>query len=127
MNVLNTQAGICLIEADGSAVCARSEIDKFLKIFAARRRWRALCKFEEKIEDGSDIFGEIGDVFVERAVVDGEETDLIVFEFDELGEVGSADFVEILGGAAAARAKDQFDFDVGEFGFHGQDDEEGME
>ncbi len=83
---------------------------------ARRRRW-VLCEFEYQVEDGSDIFGEVRNVLVERAVIDGKETNLIVLERNELCEVGRADFVEILRCAAAANAQDQFDLDEGKLRF----------
>jgi len=48
---------------------------------------RVLREFEYEIEHLSDVFGKIGDVFVERTVIDGKELDLVVLERNELGEV----------------------------------------
>ena len=65
---------------------------------------RVLREFEYEIEHLSDVFGKIGDVFVERTVIDGKELDLVVLERNELGEVRRADLVQIFCRALTARA-----------------------
>src|SRR5436190_23102852 len=107
MDVLDRQTGISLVEADRSAVCPSSKVNELLKVLSAGRRRRILRELEDEIEDLADVLGEIGDVFVERAVVDGEKTDLIVFERNELGEVRRANLVQVFRGPAAPRAQDQ--------------------
>src|SRR5260370_10310161 len=108
MNVLHRQTWIRLVEPDRSAVRSRREVNKLLKVLSAGRGWSALGELEKKIEDRSDVLGEIGDVLVERAVVYREETDLIVFQLDELCEMGCSDFVEVLRRSAAPCPQDQF-------------------
>ena len=100
-----------MIEADRSAVCPCSKIDEFLEVLSAGRRRRILRKLEDEIEDLSDVLGEIGDVFVERAVIDREETYLVVLKWNELGEVRRADFIQIFRGPTTACAQDKFDRD----------------
>src|SRR5208337_1875063 len=108
VNILDTETGIRLIEADRGAISSRRKVNELLKVLPARRRRRTLRELEEKIENRPNIFGEIGDVLVERAVVHGEKSDLVVFQFDELCEVGCSNFVEIFCRSAASRAQDQF-------------------
>jgi hypothetical protein len=72
MNVLHGQAGIGLIEADGCPARRYREVDEFLKMLAARRWRRIFRKLEDYIEYLSDILREVGDVFVEGAIVDGK-------------------------------------------------------
>ncbi len=74
-----------------------------------------------KIEDRSDVFGEIGNVFVERAVIDRKETNLVVLQRHELREVRCADFVQIFRRPVLPRAQEQLYLDEGEFRFDGQD------
>ena len=116
---------VCLVEANRSAVCSGGEVDELLEVFSAGRGWRVGDELEDEIEDGADVFGEVGDVGVEVAVVHGEETDLVVAERNELGEVGRADRGKISLGSVRPGAQEQFDLDVGEFGFDGEDYEEG--
>src|SRR5271170_2920532 len=95
VNVLNVQAGIGLIKADRFPVRTGREIDELLKVLSA---WGGRCAFgelEQEIEDLPDVFGEVGDVGVEIAIVDGKKTDLTVFERDELREVRCADAVQV--------------------------------
>src|SRR5271169_2757712 len=89
MNVLNTEAGIGLIESDRGPAGACGEVGEFLKMLAARRGRRILREFEDEVEHFADILCKVGDVFVERAVINREEPDLIVFERHELGEMRS--------------------------------------
>ena len=79
MNVLNRQAGIRLVEPDRSAIYRRSKVNELLQVFSAWRGRRVLGEFEYKIENRSDVLGEIGNIFVERAVIHRKEADLIVF------------------------------------------------
>src|SRR6266404_5276047 len=97
MDVLNRQARICLIESDGSAVRRRRKVNELLEVLSARRGGRVLGKLKYKIEYLSDILREIGNVGVERAVVDSKKTDLVVLERHELCEVGCADAVQVFG------------------------------
>src|SRR6267142_5974131 len=106
MNVLNTQARIRLVKPDRSAVCSRSEVNELLKELSARRGWCALSELEQEIEDRSNIFSEIGNVLVKRTVVHGEETNLIVFQLDELCKMRCADSVEIFCRSATPRSQD---------------------
>jgi hypothetical protein len=76
--VLIGKAGIALTETDRNSARCGGEVDELLHVFAARRRRRVLSEFENEIEDRPDVLGEIHDVFVERAVIDGEETQLAV-------------------------------------------------
>ena len=89
------------------SVRPRREVDELLEVLSAWRRWRILGELEYEIEDLSDVLGEIGNVVIEIAVVDGEETDLVVFERHELGEVGCADAVQVVGYSVAPRAQEQ--------------------
>jgi hypothetical protein len=104
MDILNGQAGIGLIEADWSPVRSRSEVNEFLEVLSAGRRWRVLCEFEYKVEDLPDVLREIGNVLFKGSVVDGKETNLVIFKRYELREVWCADAVQIFGGPVAARA-----------------------
>src|SRR5271163_4330057 len=123
-DILDAQAGIGLIERNRGAARARGEVDEFLKMSPARRRRRILGEFEYEVEHAADIFREIGDVFVEGAIVDREEADLIVLQRHELRKMRRADGIEIVGGSTASRAQQQLDFDEGEARSCGQDDKE---
>ena len=105
MDVLDRQAWIGGIEADRRAVGRRREVDELLEVFPARRGRRILGEFEDQVEDLPDVLGEVRDVFVERAVIDGEESDLVIFKWNELSKVRRADFVEVFRGPAAPRAR----------------------
>src|SRR5260370_20245691 len=113
MDVLNRQAWICLVEPDRSAGRRRSKVNELLKVLSAWRGRRVLGEFEYKIEDFSDILGEIGNVRVEAAIVDGKETDLVVLKRHELREMGRADAVQVFGCPAPPRAQEQLYLDEG--------------
>src|SRR5450432_3500114 len=121
MDVLNRKARICLIEPNRSAVCSRGKVNEFLQMLSAWRGRRVLSEFEYKIEDRSYVFGKIGNVLLERAVIDGEETDLVILQRHELCEVGCADLVQVLRCPMPPRPQDQLNFDEGKFRFDGQD------
>src|SRR6267154_1007634 len=106
MNVLHRQSRISRIEPDGSAVRPGRKVDELLKVLSAGRRRRALGEFEYEIKHLSDVLGEIGNVGIERAVIDGEETDLIVLQWHELGKVRRAYFVQIFGCPAPSREQE---------------------
>src|SRR5262249_11745366 len=114
MDVLNRQAWICLVEPNRLAARRRSEVNELFEVLSAWRGRRVLGEFEYKIEDFSNILGEIGDILVERAVIDGKETDLVVLKRYELREMGCTDGVEILGCAAPPRAQEQLYLDEGD-------------
>src|SRR5438132_13041636 len=97
MDVLNRQAWICLVKPNGSATRRRSKVNELLEVLSAWRGRRVLGEFEYKIEDFSDILGEIGDVRVKAAIVDGKETDLVVLKRNELREMGCAGAVQCSG------------------------------
>src|SRR5450631_921726 len=107
MDVLDRQTGISLIEADRISVGPSGKVNKLLQVLSARRRRRVLRELEDEVEYLPDILREIGDVFVERAVVDGKESDLVVLERNELGEVRRSDLIQIRRGALAPRPQDQ--------------------
>jgi hypothetical protein len=67
------------------------------------------------------------DVLVERAVIDSEETDLVVLQRHELREVGCADLVQVFRRPVAARAQDQLNLDEGKLRFDGQDHQKWMQ
>ena len=69
----------------------------------ARRPRRVLREFEYEIEHLSDVFGKIGDVFVERTVIDGKELDLVCPRAERIGR-SEADLVQIFCRALTARA-----------------------
>src|ERR1700733_8968233 len=125
MDVLNRQARIRLVKPDGSAIRPSGEVNELLKMLSAGRRRRAFREFEQKIEYLSDILREIGDVLVEVAIVDGEETDLVVLQRHELREVGRADGVQVCRYPAPPGAKKQLRFKKGEARFGRQDHQEG--
>src|SRR5882724_8117133 len=106
MNVLHRQSRVSRIEPDGSAVRPGRKVYELLKVLSARRRRRALGEFEDKVKHLSDVLGEIGNVGIERAVIDGEETDLVVLQRHELGKVRRAYFVQIFGGSASSREQE---------------------
>ena len=87
---------IGLIEPDRRAVRPAAKSMNSWRCFPARRRRRVLGEFEYEIEDVPDILGEVGDVLVERSVVDGEEPDLVVLQRHELREMRRADGVQVL-------------------------------
>ena len=58
-------------------------------------------EFEQDIKEFPDVPGEVIDVLVERAVVNGKEAQLPVIERDELSEVRRADLVQVVGGYCA--------------------------
>src|SRR5258708_40197914 len=95
-NVLNAQAWIRLVEADRCSVCSRCEINKFLQVLSAGRRGRVDAKFEDQIEDLSDVLGEVGDIGIEGAVIHSKESNLVVLKWHELREVGRADLVQVV-------------------------------
>src|SRR5216683_8062403 len=107
VDVLDRQPRIRLIESDRSAARSRCEVNELLQVLSAWRRRRALGKPEDKIEDLSDVLGKVGDVFVERAVIDRKEADLIVLERYELREMRRADGVQVFRRPFPARAQDQ--------------------
>ena len=108
MDVLNCQAWICLVESNGSAARPRRKVNELLEVLSAwRGRW-VLGEFEYQIEDLSDILGEIGNVRVEAAIVDGKETDLVVLKGHELCEVRRADGVQVFGCPAPPCEQEQF-------------------
>src|SRR5260370_18751843 len=113
MGVLNRWAWIGRVEPDGSAVGSCRKVNKLLKMLSARRGRRVLGEFEYEIEHLADVLGEIGNVGVEGAVIDGEETDLVVLERHELGEVGCADFVQVFGCPFSPREQEKFYLDEG--------------
>src|SRR5882724_5366698 len=113
MDVLHRQAWIGLVEPDRSAIRRRCKVNELLKVLLAWRGWRVLGELEDKIEDMADVLGEIGNVFVERAVIDREETDLVVLKRHELREVGCADTVQVFGCPASPRAQEQFYLEEG--------------
>src|SRR6266480_5321688 len=106
MNVLYRQSRISRVEPDGSAVRPRRKVNELLKVLSAGRRRRPLGEFEYEIKHLSDVLGEIGNVGVERAVIDGEETDLVVLQRHELGKVRRPDFVQIFGCPASSREQE---------------------
>src|SRR6266481_3423851 len=106
MNILHRQSRISRVEADGSAIRPGRKVDKLLKMFSAGRRRRALGEFEYEIKHLSDVLGEIGNVGIERAVIDGEETDLVILQRHELGKVRRADFVQVFGCSASSREQE---------------------
>src|SRR6202012_5132748 len=122
-DVLYRQAWIRLIEPDGSTVCPRGKVDELLEVLSARRRWRAFGELEQEIEDLSDILREVGDVFVEVAVVDRKEADLVVLKRHELSKMGSADGVEVCRYSMAPGAKKQLRFIESDARFGRQDDQ----
>src|ERR1700739_425093 len=68
VNILNTQPGICLVETDRNEIDPLPKVDELLNVLATRRgRW-ILGEFEYKIEDRTDVFGEIGNVLVKGTV-----------------------------------------------------------
>ena len=113
MDVLNRQTWIGLVEPDGSAARRRRKVNKLLEVHSAWRGRRVLGEFEDQIEDRSDVFGEIGNVRVERAVIDGKEANLVVLKRHELGEVGCADGVQVFRYPAPPRAQKQLYLDEG--------------
>src|SRR5882757_8491144 len=127
MDVLNRKAWICLVEPDRSAVCARRKVNELLEVHSAWRGRRVLGELENEIEDRSDVLGKIGDVFVERAVVDRKETNLVVLQRHELCEVRRADFVEVFCCSVPTRAQDQLNLDEGNLRFDRQDHQKWME
>ena len=64
MNVLDTEPRIRLVEPDRSEVDPLPKVNELLNVLPARRGRRILSEFEYKIENRSDVFGEIGDVLV---------------------------------------------------------------
>src|SRR5207248_6345905 len=106
VNVLHRKSRISRIEPDGSAVRSGRKVYELLKVLSAGRRRRALGEFEYEIKHLSDVLGEIGDVGIERAVIDGEETDLVVLQRHELGKVRRAYFVQIFGCPASSREQE---------------------
>src|SRR5205814_3132728 len=106
MNVLHRQSRVSRVEPDRSAVRPGRKVDELLKVLSAGRRRRALGEFEDKVKHLSDVLGEIGNVGVERAVIDGEETDLVVLQRHELGKVRCAYFVQIFGCPASSREQE---------------------
>src|SRR6476661_8360507 len=90
MNILDAQPRICLIEPDGSTVGAGRKVYELLQVFTARRWRRVFCEFENKIENGPDVFSEINDIFIERAVIHRKEPNLVVLQRYELGEMRRA-------------------------------------
>src|ERR1700730_5172297 len=113
MDVLNRQAWICLIEPDRSAARSSSKVNELLKVLSAWRGRRVLGELKYKIEDFSDILGEIGNVRVEAAVIDGKETDLVVLKRHELCEMGCPDGVQVFCCPAPPRAQEQLYLDEG--------------
>src|SRR5438128_3130 len=113
MDVLNRQAWICLIEPNRSATRRSSKVDKLLEVLSAWRGRRVLGEFEYKIEDLSDILGEIGNVRVKAAIVDGKETDLVVLKRHDLCKMRRADGVQVFGYPAPPRAQEQLYLDEG--------------
>ena len=105
MNVLDAQARIRLVKADRRSIRSRGEVNKLLKVFSARRRWRVYAEFEYQIEDLSDVLGEVGDVHIKGAVIHRKKTNLVVLERNELSEVRRADFVQIVCRSASPRAQ----------------------
>src|SRR6266446_8944606 len=63
-DVLNRQSRIILVKSDRGAVCPSCKVDEFLQIFSAWRGRRVLRELEYQVEDGSEIFGEVGNVLV---------------------------------------------------------------
>ena len=78
------------------APLAAAEVNELLEVLSAGRGRRVLCEFEYQIEDVSDVLGEIGNVGVKAAIVDGKETNLVVLERHELREVRCANGIQIL-------------------------------
>src|SRR5436305_7681120 len=83
VNVLDAQAWISLIEPYWHSAGARREIDEFLEMHSTRRGWRVFREFEDEVEHRTDIFRKVSDVFLERAVMDREEADLIILQRHE--------------------------------------------
>ena len=83
-------------------------------MLSAGRGRRVLGELEYEIEYLANVLGEIGDVLVERAVIDGEETDLVVLKRHELGEVRCADFVQVFGCPFPSRDQEKFYLDEGD-------------
>src|SRR5438034_6691875 len=106
INVLHRQSRVSRVEPDGSAIRPGRKVDELLKMFSAGRRRRPLGKFEYEIKHLSDVLGEIGNVGIERAVIDGEETDMLVLQRPELGKVRRAYFVQIFGCPASSREQE---------------------
>src|SRR5712672_127924 len=97
MDVLNRQTRISGVEPDRSAVRPRRKVNELLEVLSAWRGRRGGGELEDEIEDLSDVLGEIGNVGVESAVIHREETDLVVLQRHELGEVRRANFVQVFG------------------------------
>src|SRR5271169_6214495 len=111
VNILNREPRIRLVETDRGAVCASRKVNELLQVLAARRRRRVFGELEDEIKHLSDVLGKIGDVFVERAVIDGKKSNLVVLKRNELGEVRRADLIQIFSRALAASAQDQLHSD----------------
>src|SRR5438093_11476482 len=90
MNILDAQPRIRLIEPNRSTVRASGKVYELLQVFPARRWRRIFREFENKIENGPDVFSEVSDIFIERAVIHREESNLIVLQRHELGEMRCA-------------------------------------
>ena len=114
MDVLNRQAWICLVEPDRSVVGSPGEINELLEMFSAWRGRCALREFEQKIEYLSNILREVGNVLLEVTTVDGKESDLVVFQRHELGEVRGTDGVQVCRYPAPPRPKQQLRFKKGD-------------
>src|SRR5271169_919838 len=113
MDVLNRQARICSVEPDRSAVRSRREVDELLQVLPARRWRRVLREFKDQVEHFPDVLCEVGNVRVERTVIHGKETNLVVLERHELREVRRTDLVQVLGCPATSRAQQQFYLEKG--------------
>jgi hypothetical protein len=108
VNVLHAQARIRLVEPDRLPIGSRREVNELLEKLSAWRRWRILGELEYQIENLSNILGEVGDVLVEGSVIYGKETNLFVFQRNELCKVGCADFVQVCGRSMSPSPKEQF-------------------
>src|SRR5438105_13837407 len=106
MKLLQRQSRISRVETDVSANRTGRKVYELLKVLSAGRRRRALGEFEYEIKHLSDVLGEIGNVGIERAVIDGEETDLVVLQRHELGKVRCAYFIQIFGCPASSREQE---------------------
>src|SRR5450432_2115393 len=114
MNVLNAQTGIGLVKTNGRASGSRRKVDELLQVFPAWRRRRALREFKQEVEDLTDIFREIRDVSIESAIIDGEEPNLVVFQFHELRKMRGSNFIEVLGRSPPTRSQKKLHFNIGQ-------------
>src|SRR5271165_3202409 len=104
MDVLDAQARISLVKADRSTVCSLRKVDEFLQVLSARRGRGSLGELKQEVEDFPNVLGEVSDIGVEIAVIDGEEPDLTIFERQKLREVRRAHAVQVFRDSPSAQA-----------------------